>query len=79
MSNRISISGNRDGMADMVDKIESKRYVGYAEFKKDLEEAYGITGHPKAGILFIIAFHHGNLNGHYGILKWYDELVHLLS
>jgi len=48
-------------------------------FKKDLFEAYGLEGHPKAERLYEIAWSHGHSSGYYEVLNWFDELSELLE
>jgi hypothetical protein len=49
-----------------------------ALFQADLEAEYGLTGHPKAGLLWSLAYAHGHSSGYSEILIWYDELSELV-
>lgn len=49
------------------------------EFKRDLEEEHGVTGHPKAERLFQIAWDHGHSAGFSEVLGWYSELAELIQ
>jgi len=48
------------------------------EFIKDLEEEFGVTGHPKAGKLYSIAYSHGHSSGYSEVYNYYSEFVELI-
>jgi hypothetical protein len=56
---------------------ESRRLK--ALFKSDLEAEHGLAGHPKADLLFDIAWEHGHANGYYDVEIHYSELAELLK
>ena len=49
-----------------------------AIFKADLEEEFGLTGHPKADKLYGIAWSYGHSAGYIDVAHYYDELSELL-
>jgi len=48
-------------------------------FQRDLEAENGVVGHPKADMLWRIAWDRGHSSGYQGVLYEYEELVDLLS
>ena len=70
----------RDGLSVMHERIARGEYssASFSKLAEDMHEAYGVSDHPKRGLLFVIAAYHGGNGGPSAILKWYDELVHLL-
>lgn len=48
-------------------------------FRTDLEQAFGTAGHPKAELLFKLAYEYGEDVGHEEILDKYMEMKELLS
>lgn len=51
----------------------------FARFKADLEEEHGMTGHPKADLLFEKAWDRGHSNGYAEVAMVYDDLVELVK
>lgn len=49
------------------------------EFQRDLEDHHGMTGHPKAAILFGKAWDRGHSAGYYDVALVYDDLVDLVK
>lgn len=50
-----------------------------AMVKADLEEEYGVIGHPKADKLWEIAWEHGHSSGYHDVACHYAELVELIQ
>ena len=50
-----------------------------ALFKSDLEQYFGITGHPKAGKCFDLAYFYGHSSGYSDIFTYYADLVDLIN
>jgi len=48
------------------------------EFKADMFEDCGVTGHPKADKAFDIAWSHGHASGLYDVYCYFSELAELL-
>lgn len=48
-------------------------------FKADLEQEYGVSGHPKADKLFDIAWSHGHSSGYGEVANYYGEFAELLQ
>jgi len=79
MGKVFKMNGKETAFTEVYDRIQSGQYEnGYAKFSEDLHAAYGLSDHPKRGMLFIMAFHRGVSTGYVGILKEYDELANLL-
>ncbi len=49
------------------------------EFKADLFEEHGVTGHPKANKCFAIAYDYGHHAGHREMASHFDTLVDLIK
>ena len=49
------------------------------EFRKDLADEYGVTGHPKEPKLWNMAWEHGHSSGLEEVAMYYDELVELVK
>ncbi len=49
-----------------------------AEFRADLEEYYGMTGHPKADLLYGKSWEHGHSSGLSEVANVYSDLVDLV-
>jgi len=47
-------------------------------FKKLLEEKYGVAGHPKANLLYMMADEEGHHAGIEEVERCYDHLVQLI-
>ena len=78
MSNIIKLRNDK-AYGVVYDLIQSGRYrFGLEPMPGDLHDAYGLTGHPKSNLLWIMAMYYGNSSGPEGILRWYDELSNLL-
>lgn len=50
-----------------------------ATFVAALHEYHGMTGHPKADLLYSKAYERGHSNGHEEIANYYDDLVELVK
>ena len=50
-----------------------------AQFRDDLEEEFGMKGHPKADILYSKAYEHGHSSGYSDIFSWYSDLHELVA
>lgn len=50
-----------------------------AQFKADLFEEYGVTGHPKADKAYAIAWEHGHASGFSEIEAFFSEIVCLIQ
>lgn len=50
-----------------------------ALLQHDLEDEYGLVGHPKAGKLFALAWDHGHSSGYGEVIHYYEEFVELLK
>lgn len=50
-----------------------------AQFQADLEEQYGMKGHPKAGALFNKAWERGHSSGYQEVANYYDDLYELIT
>jgi len=48
------------------------------QFRTDLEAEYGTTGHPKANLLWDMAWENGSSSGLNEVLNWYDRLSDLV-
>lgn len=44
------------------------------EFRADLEKEFSMTDHPKAFLLWEIAWREGHSEGLASVYRWYDEL-----
>jgi hypothetical protein len=49
------------------------------QFREDLEEQYGMKGHPKADKLFSKAWQMGHSNGYGEVANYYDDLHELVA
>lgn len=49
------------------------------EFRADLEEENGMTGHPKAPLLYGKAYERGHSGGHDNVRSEYEDLVELVK
>ena len=58
-------------------KLEERRL--HEEFQADLEAEHGMTGHPKAGLLFTKAWDHGHSSGFTEVAIAYNDLVDLVK
>lgn len=47
--------------------------------KSDLESENGLVGHPKADVLWRIAWEHGHSSGYSDVINWYEDLVELVK
>ncbi len=59
-------------------KHREEDYRLQAQFKRDLEEEYGVAGHPKADKLFSIALQEGHGGGFNDVACCYDTMVELI-
>ncbi len=50
-----------------------------AEFKVDLIEEHGVTGHPKAERVFNLAWEYGHSSGLSEVADYFDDLVGLIK
>lgn len=50
-----------------------------AQFRADLTDEYGMTGHPKADLLFSKAWQMGHSAGYGEVASYYDDLVDLVK
>jgi hypothetical protein len=50
-----------------------------ANFRKDLEHEYGMTGHTKADTLWRLAYERGHSGGYHEIYNEYDDLSVLIT
>ena len=57
--------------------IEEKRVMSI--FQEDLMKELGILGHPKAQLLYDIAWSHGHSDGLHSVVNWAEELVVLIK
>lgn len=51
----------------------------YAKFKADMFDELGISGHPNAEKLFVIAWDLGHSSGYSAVFNYADELSELLK
>lgn len=51
----------------------------HAEFKADLIENAGLTGHPKTELLFSKAWDHGHAQGYGSVEYWFNDLAELVA
>jgi hypothetical protein len=58
-------------------RIENARLLEV--FRKDLEHEYGMIGHPKADVLWRLAYDRGHSAGYNEIYNEYDELSVLIT
>lgn len=76
--------------ADAVEKWEAnydaKKTAYYAEqharqalLKRDLEEEYGLTNHPKADMVWGKAWEHGHSGGYNDVATWYSEFAEVVQ
>jgi len=49
------------------------------EFKRDLFEEHGVTGHPKAELAFKLAWDYGHSSGLNEVVSYFEELVDLIK
>lgn len=47
-------------------------------FRADLEQAFGVAGHPKAELLFRLAYEEGHGRGFHEVFLIYQDLVELI-
>ncbi len=47
--------------------------------KADLEAENGVVGHPKANLLWSLAWEHGHSSGYSDVVNYYDNFVELLK
>jgi hypothetical protein len=72
-------------MSDIVESDAQKKAYRIHErilmnqFKKDLLDELGITGHPKADKLYDFAWEHGHSDGYASVYSWAEELVDLIN
>jgi hypothetical protein len=50
-----------------------------AEFKADLFDEHGVTGHPKANRAFDLAWDRGHSAGYQEVANYFDDLADLLK
>lgn len=50
-----------------------------ADLKVRLEEKYGVVGHPKADLLFDMAWDYGHSGGEEGVEFYYEDLIELIK
>ena len=50
-----------------------------AQFRSDLEDWFGVTGHPKADLLFNKAWERGHSGGYIDVYNNYSDLVDLIK
>ncbi len=50
-----------------------------AKFEADLAELHGVTGNPKASLLFAKAWDLGHSSGYSEVASYYDDLVCLIK
>jgi len=50
-----------------------------AQFRKDLEEEFGVINHPKASKLFSTAWNYGHSTGYAEVYNYYSSLVDLIK
>jgi hypothetical protein len=50
-----------------------------AIFRKSIEEEHGVVGHPKADLLWHLAWENGHHAGYWEVINQYETLVELLS
>ena len=55
-----------------------KDILSAKEAKEFLEEWFETKGHPKAEVLFRLAWEHGHSNGIYEVAIYYDEFMELI-
>jgi hypothetical protein len=66
-------------------KVEQRRLWQAEEgrmidlLRTDLEAEHGVTGHPKAGVLWSLAWQHGHSGGLQDVVSHYEEFVELLG
>ncbi|MEN6622406.1 MAG: hypothetical protein ABFD50_12745 [Smithella sp.] len=49
-----------------------------AQFKEDVLEENGLSGHPKAGKVFLLAWQEGHSDGYQRVAEWVAELAELV-
>ena len=50
-----------------------------ARLRASLEEEHDMARHPKAGLLWNLAWEHGHGNGYSEVLSYYEDFVELLK
>ena len=72
VNDTVGLRATRNAYNDDVRRLEK-------EFKAALEDDNGMTGHPKADILFSKAWDHGHANGYAEVITCYDDLIDLVK
>jgi hypothetical protein len=60
-------------------KYHEARFALEAEFKRDLFDQHGVTGHPKAERAFQLAWDYGHSSGFQEVANYFDDLADLLK
>jgi hypothetical protein len=50
-----------------------------AQFREDLEAEYNMKGHPKADVLFMMAWDRGHSSGYGEVASYYDDFHELIT
>lgn len=76
------IAGSKQSKQEITEARQAYRSEDvriHNEFRKSLEEEFGMVGHPKANKLFEIAWREGHSEGYQSIVYWYEELYELVK
>jgi len=76
--NKVPYVNRKDDADGYARYQEGERKAG-EDFKKDLLEELGVTGHPKADKLFSLAWSYGHSSGYSEVFSYASEFVDLLS
>lgn len=76
--NKLPYSGKKDDQAIRKAHGEEEGRL-HQLFKSDLEKEFGIVRHPKADLLFQIAWSMGHSSGYHEVWNHYQEMVDLLK
>lgn len=69
--------GERGSKERLAHQAENDRL--YEEFRRDMFEHYGVTGHPKVETAYRIAWEHGHSAGYSEVDSYFSELLELLK
>lgn len=56
---------------------EERRLI--SQFAKDIAEEYGLQDHPRAAVLFNLAWEEGHAHGYFEVANYYDRFAVLLT
>lgn len=84
--NKMTVAGAREHKAAEKARDRAQRDLNRQDqnrlngvFQADLEAEHGVTGHPKAGKLYSIAWEDGHSGGHSEVANVYAKLVELIQ